>query len=1139
MPGSLKFTPGVLVEALGHFHSGNLAATRMSASSCGLGASREQQQQELKVHIEVLKSYWHRCLIKSSQSVGDASEISCYILLIAKLLKKDKFITQLEAGSKVHILFETAIQMQLFDHMYELLGRFHGDNLESLKESYLQFYDILLSRSFCHLFLKEKFLVPMMRTLNLCSHHSSLRIENLLLQTLHTICVALHHQAHSSRPRNCEFENVPGEIFWSICLNPRSFVQKPHLNSGDDSNPILIETECSPCEMQSICDLLVNYAHRDGSLCWWSRDSLLLLAASSTTNHNAGYYMAKKSYLCEVLVMDMVLLFNNMPRQLVSGNSADEWPSLVAGFEEQVLRDHSVQKFLDHYEFCCSILDMSNHMVKENMLSCLYRGFLLPVLAPAIQSASEPEVATTTVYFDRILWKSKGSILLPFLLRFLFSERNVPHSDSLTPQTFRHDVIQALEQSFPLSEALFYRGTSTSPSTTNANTYMDVLLKRIHCCNSLVGIATLSLLNTIVDLLCEDAIFELALKHLLLGTQPALGKTATNPSTFFASAGQYLALIPPYSSFSISRSDESISGPEGNKWHGGLNGDLSSFHVNEAVLAQLEMEVEAGVNGEMSESRKWYERMSGCLWEARKLIAERKAACGDWRFPYDLGNPSSSMALNAHMNENPLTPLPQEGLQASDDIFEDFTGGNAAKFSSNSDRNQWELDGLNQIVIEEDSILADLERFSALLREPSCSAYRAKSMHTQKTAFKFRRHHEVAPDPEEIKRTSSLYNITFVEMDPDEVTESADVGTSPSAVGMFGRMSRSTMIRQASASSTSSTLSRSVELSLTESSEQLPAGVEEIDGGDVSELMRYLDRLPGGNSVDGKSVEARFSACMRQFGGQKREDEEEQDKVRNPVKVNDSGIASVESALMNTSTVIKSSSVNSAPFYLGPLLTSLMQLVSCMPMNHLYANLQLTRLVTHLLALPLPLVRLQLLPLTAQEGTSLDGRWLYTTLMAVRQWFDCFINLHFSSPLTTTLSSGIPFVGFLDALREAVFQPPRRSLIESHVLSSPATQSPRRMFWLLSRLRLNSFSSSSTPSPSTSLSAVVSTNEFSDWRTQAMERLGGVACGKAPGTGPLKAVKDAKSRGVLMALFVFEEFCRELAALCLEHSVAL
>ena len=56
-------------------------------------------------------------------------------------------------------------------------------------------------------------------------------------------------------------------------------------------------------EMRSICDLLVNYVNRDGSLCWVSRDSLILLFASSFENEKAGYHMANNSKLCEVFVL--------------------------------------------------------------------------------------------------------------------------------------------------------------------------------------------------------------------------------------------------------------------------------------------------------------------------------------------------------------------------------------------------------------------------------------------------------------------------------------------------------------------------------------------------------------------------------------------------------------------------------------------------------------------------------------------------------------------------------------------------------------------------------------------------------------------------------------------------------------------
>ncbi|KAM3177374.1 hypothetical protein ACTXT7_004694 [Hymenolepis weldensis] len=350
----------------------------------------------------------------------------------------------------------------------------------------------------------------MMFTFNFCSHYSPVRVENILLQTLHTTCVALRQHI---QPPSSKFD-----LFWSVCLNPSQYAQRLHReNPEDDISSPTHMSQCSADEMHSLCDLLVNYVHRDGNLCWLSRDSLLLLAASSASNESAGYHIANDSNLCEVLATDMVILFTNIPRQLVDSDLIDDWPKLLSGIEDQMLKDHPLEKFLDHYEFCCSIVDMSNNIVKENMLACLYKGFLLPVLAPEIQSTSKPELATATVYFDRILLKSKESILLPFLLRFLFSDRSATHSDGLTPQSFKQEITQALEQSFPLSESSLLRGSSGFASAANRNSYMHLFFTRIEASNTLVGIATLSLMNTILDLLCEDVMFELILKNLEIG----------------------------------------------------------------------------------------------------------------------------------------------------------------------------------------------------------------------------------------------------------------------------------------------------------------------------------------------------------------------------------------------------------------------------------------------------------------------------------------------------------------------------------------------------------------------------------------------------------------------------------------------
>ncbi|VDN26704.1 unnamed protein product [Dibothriocephalus latus] len=61
------------------------------------------------------------------------------------------------------------------------------------------------------------------------------------------------------------------------------------------------------------------------------------------------------------------------------------------------------------------------------------------------------------------------------------------------------------------------------------------------------GVATLSLINTLLDFFCEDVTFELILKYLMpLGDQPAVRKLLSDPNTLLISASQFLTLIPPY-----------------------------------------------------------------------------------------------------------------------------------------------------------------------------------------------------------------------------------------------------------------------------------------------------------------------------------------------------------------------------------------------------------------------------------------------------------------------------------------------------------------------------------------------------------------------------------------------------------------
>lgn len=140
----------------------------MSVPALSLDCYRSEHQSELAIYEEVLKSYWNRCLTRSGQSelvfflnylfsidCNDSSEICCYIMLIAKIFNKEQFIVN-TVEPNYHILFEAAIEMNMFHDMHRLLTRFNGTHLEPLKETILQFYDILLSCSHYNLFLKEE-----------------------------------------------------------------------------------------------------------------------------------------------------------------------------------------------------------------------------------------------------------------------------------------------------------------------------------------------------------------------------------------------------------------------------------------------------------------------------------------------------------------------------------------------------------------------------------------------------------------------------------------------------------------------------------------------------------------------------------------------------------------------------------------------------------------------------------------------------------------------------------------------------------------------------------------------------------------------------------------------------------------------
>ncbi|BHF57953.1 hypothetical protein SprV_0100090100 [Sparganum proliferum] len=1264
-------------------------------------------------YLEVFESYWIHCLQASTDGHLNVTKLAVYVDLIGRLLTDGDLVILLESGQCVHLIFEAALKVDMFNQMYEWHEYCAGVVLEDLKVVYLRFYDSLISSSCFMYFIQKEFLVPMMACLSVCSRRTSLPVESMLLQTLHDVCVALHKQAQwTPLSDGSSFVGADSQdLFWSICLNPSSFVLQPVVRSTlkDIRTSIWRADSCvssssatdvgiaslSPDAIgsphlrrppfasvpsppfadrpstlnrrikkpESICDLLVPFVHRDGSFSWLSRDCLLLLTASSSANLGASYQIAKNSNLCEVLITDMVLQFNILPRSLAVEDCPEQWSNVVARLQKYSQKGFPLSAFLDHFGFCCSIFDVSNYLVKETMLNCLHRGFLLPVLAPALLQTPGPETATATAYLECFLRHAAGSAILPFLLRFLLSDCTYESSPvsgggvcPWSEDLFRQGTVsRVLERSFSndggavsgLGGPSFGR-PRTSLTVQRSSTYMDVFLRRLHFCDTLTGIATLSLISTLLDFFCEDFTFELILKYLMpLADQPAVRKLLSTPNTLLFSASQFLTLIPPYLK------------PTG---HG-------------------ESDLDKGENG--GEIQKpptlWtMPNFSTYLNEAHRLVTERSIACSSWSFPYNFESPSPSQVAAAHLSGTLLLPLPRDGYKVSQvdsTSAVDFMDGN------------WELD---EIALshgdapddsESTSLLADLDRFSALLQRPSpptsnnrsqsavsplpsrsklrthYSSIRSNSVVPAAASANQRRsYYRSARDAErlqeDIKRTSSLYDITYTDFDEkDEETEDArtfatnvpktqSVTTPPAHTGRlpsdpnFGFSARTAIDRQpSSATDLDSLLDEAAGVALQHCLAEGQPEREDI----MEEFMDVLDRLP--TAVPVAEDSASTEEILAQMGktaekllagrsyparglGEKEEEEEVGLKPPNiavlPPKPSsiltagsrtgravcppcnggagggggsgsDSGVVSLDRqsgrhgesasspAACCSNFCLRSSRADSdiVPLYPGPLLSVLLQLLARLPLNHFFVNLLVTSVIAKLVAFPIPILRTLLLTvpvgspappspgplrtssdcgfaLTRRDLTSEFPRsmplQLHNFLFSVRQWMDCYVNLNLpeavSSPSASTSSVGRgkksasvdPPGGFVPHLFAQISASVRALLSNKDLRNFDVVQSsgladtghPRRTSFFKNWKKSSNEKPISPPQ--------TPTKSPPDWCIPTCPDLDTLVAGAFHDQPMCNGFDNERSRHIILSCLVFEDFCMELAAICLEQS---
>uniref|UniRef100_A0A1B6LZW6 FHF complex subunit HOOK-interacting protein C-terminal domain-containing protein n=1 Tax=Graphocephala atropunctata TaxID=36148 RepID=A0A1B6LZW6_9HEMI len=309
----------------------------------------------------------------------------------------------------------------------------------------------------------------------------------------------------------------------------------------------------------TIFSLLIHYVHRDGALGQQARDALLLCMVLSKTDQPVAEFIAHQSTVCPVLATGLSGLYSALPRKLsvivedwhrFTPDDVNEIPELVA--------------FMNNLEFCNAVVQVAHPAIRSQLLEYLYQGFLVPVMGPALLQSTEEELTAATAYFDLFI-------------------------RSLTEPGLLHSFI-----------------CFTLRNTYDGQRIIDSLVQRIKATSRLC-LVTLALLETLVDLNCEDVMLELVLRHLVPCSHVMLSQRSRvrHVDPYCRSADKLLSLAPNIPRLEVSE--------------GSLYGDYQAY-----------------------------------LHDARNKIVSCTAATSIWMYPYDGENPPHS-GLPARPMDLPVT----------------------------------------------------------------------------------------------------------------------------------------------------------------------------------------------------------------------------------------------------------------------------------------------------------------------------------------------------------------------------------------------------------------------------------------------------------------------------------------------------
>ncbi|XP_044765322.1 FHIP family protein GH13096 [Coccinella septempunctata] len=291
-------------------------------------------------------------------------------------------------------------------------------------------YEMLLSHSRHVLLVHEPFLKPLLRLLKSCqSEMFSKEMEKFLVDLLYQLCTLL---MQNNELVDLFFFNEQGSGRFIIFI------------------------------------LLITFIHRDDSTGMRARDALLLCMSISKKNNAVATFITETSNISVLIASGLSGLYSVLPNYL-DDIAIPDWYRFTP---DDVNDIKGLSTFITSLEFSNAVAQIAHISIRKQLQEFIYRGFLIPVLGPALLQNNVEEQVASIAYTELILRTVTQPGLLYSMLEFLLKTE--------------------------------YDGRRL----------VSILLERLNTNNHQLSLVTISLFETMLDMNSEDLMLELVFQYL-------------------------------------------------------------------------------------------------------------------------------------------------------------------------------------------------------------------------------------------------------------------------------------------------------------------------------------------------------------------------------------------------------------------------------------------------------------------------------------------------------------------------------------------------------------------------------------------------------------------------------------------------